>query len=326
MNVPEEVAAFLREIADVRDEKLSINPLSPEASAKASEQWAEVTLAGSLGFVVLEDANNSDPYGYVTRGPGAGMVMHLAHDGIIKFAFPDLASFGAALRRAVANRTDIEDLRHATLPPLADQAALVAALRGWLEIDATSNKRKSRADEAEFSIALYLPLLDPEDIDTLRAVALDSNFLMREAAADFMEANPRPAHIPVAEHLAVDNYAQVARPARRALDALGVAQPPLTPKQEDVIPLPDRGPIGGVLSVVDRPGGAARLTFDFARREGDGPASVWRTTESFNFFTLSAEMIEAMTSFGKDYPEDELTHIGRVVVAQLLRLRDENKS
>ncbi len=236
-----------------------------------------------------------------------------------------MASFGAALRRAIANRTDIEDLPHAKIPPLADQAGLAAKLRGWVASDEATKDGDVHAVN-EHSIAQHLPLLDPADVETLRAVAESGNFLIREAAAHFLAASPRPAHVPIANRLAVDGHRQVAIPARRALVALGAPQPPLTPEEEDSIPLPDRDAVGMVFSLVERPSGTFRLTMDFVRREDNAPSFTWRTSRDYSFQTFSAEQIEEYEGLHQTkIPVEELARISRVILGQLFWQRKEGR-
>jgi hypothetical protein len=219
MHIPDVVASFLLEVEALRTPELGINPLSPEEASQRSDGMAETSTFGELlGLIVLDDANDSNPYCYISRGLGAGMVLHHEHDGTIGIRFPDLASFGEALRNAVARGDDIHELHHPPCTQHSDQAALRAEL----------SARLARGDDdAEPFARVFLPLLDPADVETLELAAAARDFAIRESAAEMMASHPLPEHLPLAARLAIDRYPQVRTPARRALVALKAPLPPL---------------------------------------------------------------------------------------------------
>ena len=69
-------------------------------------------------------------------------------------------------------------------------------------------------------VGMLLPLLDPNDFETLRLAASDGDFLIRERAARFMASAPRMSQIALLEVLVNDRYPQVAQAAIEALSAL----------------------------------------------------------------------------------------------------------
>jgi hypothetical protein len=218
MHIPDVVAAFLLEVEGLRTPELSINPLSPEEASRQSDGMATSIFGELLGLIVLDDASDSNPYCYISRGLGTGMVLHHEHDGTIAIRFPDLASFGEALRNAVVRGDDIHDLHHPPCAQHPDQAALRAEL----------SARLTRGDDdAEPFARVFLPLLDPADVETLELAAAARDFAIRESAAEMMASHPLPEHVPLAARLAVDRYQQVRTPARRALAALKAPLPPL---------------------------------------------------------------------------------------------------
>jgi hypothetical protein len=154
MRLPAEVVVFLESMEAVRDLQLGINPLSPEESARLSAKLQAIPVAVDLGLIWLDDANDSNLYCFMSKGPAAGMILHFSHDPEPEIEFSDLDSFGEALRSAIENNL---------------QAALIAFLRSWLARD---------DDEADFYICLFLPLLHPLQLDVLRQAAAHPSFFV----------------------------------------------------------------------------------------------------------------------------------------------------
>src|SRR4051812_18459367 len=64
------------------DPKLDIKILELADAIKQTQGIHDYVLIGkSMGLFVLDDANDSNPYCYVTRGPARGCILHLYHDG-----------------------------------------------------------------------------------------------------------------------------------------------------------------------------------------------------------------------------------------------------
>src|SRR4051794_11981198 len=119
VEIPPAVATFLRQIAPLRRDALSLRPLTPAESATASAALRATTLlAAGLGAIVLVDPGNSNWYCCISRGLQAGAVFQFDHDGDIGPAFPSLTAFAAALRKAVKDNLSIDDLPHAPARPL----------------------------------------------------------------------------------------------------------------------------------------------------------------------------------------------------------------
>jgi hypothetical protein len=228
---------------------------------------AKTSFGELLGLIVLDDANDSNPYCYISRGPGTGMVLHHEHDGTIAIRYPDLSSFGEALREAVVCADDIRDLRHPPCQPHPDQAGLRAELRTRLT---------GQDPDAEPFARLFLPLLDPADVETLELAAAAHDFFIRESAGEAMARNPLPQHLALAARLAVDPHPQVQRPARRVLVALQAPLPPPTLRRryEDDGQRP-RVALG--VSMIDLPEGMVRLVIDDLRRQGSDAPFGWST-------------------------------------------------
>ncbi len=209
LELPKDVVEFLNAAASVRTPALRINPLSLQQCIASSTHFREFfSIAAELGLVVLDDADDSDPYCLITRGPASGMVVHFSHDSEPTLAFPDLAAFLHSLRAAVRNNRSIDHLERHRFSPLPNQPALRSTLHALLESD---------DDDAPLILAILFPLLDPDERDTVLLAASHIDFLIREIAALFVEAHPAGHFRQVAQALSEDSYPQVAGPARRAL-------------------------------------------------------------------------------------------------------------
>jgi hypothetical protein len=207
MQLADDVLAFLRDVPAA-----PFCPLSPEDAVRVTQKlWARASLAEAMGLVVLNDTDDSDHYCLATRGPAAGAVMFLPHDDGAEFAFPNLRALHDAMVRAASEGTEIWDVEPAPPTPHPDQPALREHLRACIASD---------GDDTSNVVSMLLPLLDPEDIETLRLLATDRDFLVRECVACFMARAPRQSHLPLLEALISDDYPQVQRPARTARSAL----------------------------------------------------------------------------------------------------------
>lgn len=266
MDIPEVVATFLRELDALRIPELGINPLSPEESARQSAQLAKMSpFAKHLGLIVLDDANDSNPYCYVSRGLATGMVLHHDHEGDVLVRFPDLASFGDELRKLAVRGDHIDELRFAERLRLPDQAALRAELRERI----AANDKWS-----EPFVRVFLPLLDPADVETLELAVSARDFYIREAAGHVMARAPLPAHLPLAQRLVVDTHRQVRTPARRVLVALKVPLPPPEPKGEYVDD-GERPRTALCVSMIELPNGQVRVLIDDLQRQRSEPPFTW---------------------------------------------------
>ena len=211
LELPKDVVEFLSAAASVRTPALRINPLSLQQCIAASTRFREIPVAAELGLVVLDDADDSNPYCLITRGPASGMVVHFSHDSEPTLAFPDLAAFLHSLRAAVRDNRSIDHLERHRFSPLPDQPALRSTLHALLESD---------DDDAPLVLAILFPLLDPDERDIVLLAASNIDFLIREIAALFVEAHPAVHFCQMAQALSEDPYPQVAGPARRALQLI----------------------------------------------------------------------------------------------------------
>ncbi|QNN22939.1 hypothetical protein HED60_11900 [Planctomycetales bacterium ZRK34] len=172
----------------------------------------ERTLLGtSMGLFALNDANDSNPYCYITRGPAKGCILHLHHDGDVVIEYTSLAAFLDAVCTAMKQGLPIEDLPGKDFRPKIDQDYLCDHISHLIAID---------SDEAECELTVLTPLLDTARVDSVRALSEHSSFFVREAVARLITSQPNAHLIKVAELLANDRHSQVAQPGKRALSAV----------------------------------------------------------------------------------------------------------
>jgi hypothetical protein len=190
---------------------LGIQILPLHEAIKYTRAIHEGTLLGKpMGLFVLDDANDSNPFCYVTRGPAKGCILHLDHDGDTAVEYPSLAAFLTALKAALEEGVFIDDLAGKDRRPKIDQNMLC---------DHISLLMSSETDEAECELTVLAPLLDTARLDTMRSLSAHSSFFVREAAARLLAEHPHAELVGVAESLAYDRHPQVARPGKMALSA-----------------------------------------------------------------------------------------------------------
>jgi hypothetical protein len=171
----------------------------------------EGTLLGKpMGLFVLDDANDSNPFCYVTRGPANGCILHLYHDGDTAIEYPSLAAFLTALKVALKEGVFIDDLAGKDRRPKIDQNRLCEHI---------SQLIPAGTDEAECELTVLAPLLDTARLDTVRLISAHSSFFVREAAARLLAEHPHAELVEVADSLSNDRHPQVARPGKLALSA-----------------------------------------------------------------------------------------------------------
>ena len=211
LELPVEVRDFLTKAEIFRQPQLRINPLSPEAALDYSACLRTQVLGTDLGFIALDDADDSNPYCYMETGVARGMIVHLRHDGEPRVAFQNLNSLHNAFARLTELGLDIDELAAETKLLHADQEALAEAFSQYCVQD---------DDEAVFCICLLLPLLSSNEFKTLETLANSNSLFIREAVAEHLSCNPSPHARALAQHLANDSSAQVRSAAKEALRAI----------------------------------------------------------------------------------------------------------
>ena len=210
-DAPVDVRDFIGNYRKYSCKKKRINILSPSLCEEHTNKMLSIPVVRELGLIVLDDANDSNPYCFISSGVAAGMVVHFCHDPEPCIKYASLALFIEALNEVLSTGDDIDDMESLPIKPIKDQEQLRKAL---LE------SQYEDPNDRIFFISLYLPLLDTSNIGVLITLSNDDDFFVREAVSNAIEANPHPEHKEILMKLSKDRYPQVANPSKRALSAL----------------------------------------------------------------------------------------------------------
>jgi hypothetical protein len=210
-NPPDDLVA-LYSSAVPANPRLGIKILELAEASKYTRAIQEHSLLGKpMGLFALDDANDSNPFCYITRGPARGCILHLFHDDDTAVEYPSLAAFLKALKTALENQLHIDDLSGKDFRPKLDQELLGNHISRLVEAD---------TDAAECELTVLARLLDTERVDSVRSLVQHPSFFVREAAAQLIASHPNVQLIAMAESLANDPHPQVARPGKTALSTV----------------------------------------------------------------------------------------------------------
>ncbi|QGJ69753.1 Hypothetical protein PBC10988_14400 [Planctomycetales bacterium 10988] len=166
-------------------------------------------LGEPLGLFALEDANNSNPYCYVSKGPAKGTIYYLPHDGWPEFAYDSLEDFLTAIRKAIESGTYIDDLVHDKVLPSIDRHEVANYTEKLLEEDALVEE-----------IVAYIPLLDTKETKLFEKLVKHPEPCVLHAAASRVEESPQLALLDAATVLTNHPYPHVAQHGKKARAAI----------------------------------------------------------------------------------------------------------
>lgn len=210
-SLPKEVVTFLSRRNELNTPDLMINVLDSTTSAKMTSGMQSMSVGKHLGLVVLDDANDSNPYCFITGGVATGMVGHFNHDPEPRIEFESLDAFEKFLRELRARNHELGEVEVAT-PAHPNQVALAAVL--------SELARATEHKDTEFLICLYLPLLRGEHRQVLERLGAHENFFVREAVAEAIGSAQLPDSDAVVRALVEDPHPQVRSAAMRASEIL----------------------------------------------------------------------------------------------------------
>ena len=189
--------------------ELFINLLNLDDSLEYTSGIQGTCIGQPLGLIALDDANNSNPFCYVTRGPARGLILHLKHDDDPTFAFSSLTAFLTAIVAAIEERATIHDLVFDTGFPVVDQHELAAYLKSQSEHDGVAEE-----------ICVLITLLHELPTTLADSLVAHEDFYVRESLANFIALKPCHKLLQVATILSGDQVTQVARLGQRALSEI----------------------------------------------------------------------------------------------------------
>jgi hypothetical protein len=169
--LPDEVIEFLKIRNEVNSADLGINILSEKDCLLASSHLRSIRLARHLGLYVLDDANDSNPFCYITQGIAAGMVIHFNHDPEPEIAFLSLDDFAVFLRDCHQQKRFLWG-SETTPPSHPDQKLLAAVISELARFD---------DDHSESLLCLYIPLLRGAHHELVAELAMNPGMYVREA-------------------------------------------------------------------------------------------------------------------------------------------------
>jgi hypothetical protein len=211
-SLPDDLVAMYAQESLPKCARLRINVLPLSKAIKVNRAMRGLPTFDRMGLFALDDANDSNPFCFVGKGPARGCILHLCHDGDTAVEYASPAALLQAMRMAIEQDLDIDDLPgKQTFIPGIDQPELASTIEQLLIED---------SKDAEFEIPILTRLMDTSNSELISRLAEHDNFYYREAAAELIRARPTERLEPIAVTLAGDRVPQVAQPAEAALSAI----------------------------------------------------------------------------------------------------------
>lgn len=208
-NIPEELRYYFSNITLNQYPESRIRPLSMYESIELHKELIEYEpIYRELGLFPLDDAQDSNPYCYVSKTPMKGCIFHYIHDDLPLFKFSNISNWANALNKTGESSKDIDDTNYEARIDAKDIIQLCRY------IDSSYDSDKNAYSE---STVYLIQGLDEHCFTLIEKLSKNSNLFMREAVAKFIGDKPSVTYTTVAETLAGDHYDQVSRLAKRAL-------------------------------------------------------------------------------------------------------------
>lgn len=206
-STPKELANYFHAKEIVKHKQSRINCLSFEEAKKHSEAMNDFPKGKTLGLWVLDDANDSNPYYYISNGPCKGAIIHYSHDLGPKIKFSSLDAFVASLREAANSNTDIDDIRIDDDLRIDTESGIVDLL-------------DRDSDELTNIICLYIDVAMSLSDKLINKILKDDDFFLHESLALWLAKNPNIKYRGIAKTLSEHKMAQVSREAKLALSSM----------------------------------------------------------------------------------------------------------
>lgn len=206
-NAPNDLVAFYRNAVNHPNyPEGRINCLPFQEAKEHTGDMKGISVVDRLGLWVLTDANDSNPYCYITRGPCCGLIIHFSHDPEPEIAFSSLKSFCAALNEAGVRGQDIDEVKKESIGLSLDTAMVELS--------------EEDSEDAVFLLTTYLPVCSSLEAGTKSVLVGHADFFVREAFAVFLARIASGQDTALADRLAGDQHPQVARAGKSAVAAI----------------------------------------------------------------------------------------------------------
>jgi len=199
----DELAAFYASNQPKTDIRERAHLLDLNAACEYTKALIGIPVVERLGLWALNEANDSNPYCYISKGPCSGAVIFFSHDPEPEIRFSSLANFVSSISEV----NDLESLR----PEPGLSFDLDTEIASLLDED---------TDDAAFLLATYLPRASRLSAANLSTLGCHPDFLLREAFAWFLQNQGGLDELEIATRLTQDSSPQVARAAKGAVAAI----------------------------------------------------------------------------------------------------------
>lgn len=211
-DIPAELASYFSDITLNEYAESRIRPLSRNESTALHKELIEYhPIYRELGLFPLDDAEDSNPYCYVSKTPMKGRIFHYTHDDSPSFKFSNLNNWVDALNKTGASSKDIDEIEYEKRIDAEDVIQLCR------HIDSTYDSANQSYAE---STVYLIQGLDEYCFTLIEKLSENNNLFIREAVARFIGKKPSLTYKKIAETLANDKYEQVSRPAENALNEI----------------------------------------------------------------------------------------------------------
>lgn len=177
--------------------------LDLKTASEYSKSLTGIPVVKRLGLWALNDANASNPYCYISKGPCTGAVLLFSHDTEPEIRFSSLANF----INSISVVDDLEDLS----PELGLCFDLDSEITSLLQED---------TDDSAFLLSTYLPSARGISASNLGNLEVHQDMFIREALNGFLQNHGGQNELEVATRLMQDKSPQVARAAKGAVGAI----------------------------------------------------------------------------------------------------------
>lgn len=213
--IPTELESYFisRPLSEYPDSR--IHPLSMSESIERHKEMSEYEpIYKELGLFPLDEAEDSNPYCYVSKTPMKGRIFHYTHDDLPLFKFSNIDNWVNALNTTGASSEDIDNTDYEGRIDAEDVIQLCR------HIDSNYNH-----DSHEYSKSTVhlIQGLDEYCFHLIDKLSKNSDLFIREAVARLIGEKPTATYKKVAERLVSDDYSQVSRLAQNALNAMNNA-------------------------------------------------------------------------------------------------------